>query len=191
MLKHMHAGMEGFGGGGLRACMQGKYILILVLCCEGFAAFAACPFLGKLYSRGHQLRHPGPVQPGPEDMACACVHISCAQCPHANLHVQVMYPKRTDKPLYHGLVTQLQSLNIPFLEADDILHGAPLRERFDVVIDAIFGFSFRGAPRPPFAGVLEVPLPLRLPARGQVVWEGLDLMLGAASDDQNRTYDQR
>lgn len=68
----------------------------------------------------------------------------------------MVYPKRTNKPLYHGLVTQLESCNIPFLDADDILQGQPLKDRFDVVIDAIFGFSFKGAPRPPFDGILEV-----------------------------------
>ena len=70
--------------------------------------------------------------------------------------MQVAYPKKTDKPLYHGLVTQLQSCNIPFLEAEDLTEGAPLKERFDVVIDAIFGFSFKGTPRPPFDKILEV-----------------------------------
>lgn len=69
---------------------------------------------------------------------------------------QVVYPKRTDKPLYHGLVTQLEALRVPFLTADDIIQGHPLRERFDVIIDAIFGFSFKGAPRPPFDTILEV-----------------------------------
>ena len=69
--------------------------------------------------------------------------------------MQVTYPKRTDKPLYHGLVTQLQALRIPFREAGDIIDGAPLRERYDVVIDAIFGFSFKGAPRSPFDTILE------------------------------------
>lgn len=69
---------------------------------------------------------------------------------------QVAYPKRTDKPLYHGLVTQLESCNIPFLAPGDITNGPPLKERFDVVIDAIFGFSFKGAPRPPFDAILEV-----------------------------------
>ncbi len=69
---------------------------------------------------------------------------------------QVAYPKRTEKPLYHGLVTQLESCNIPFLTAEDITEGTPLRERFDVVIDAMFGFSFKGTPRPPFDTILEV-----------------------------------
>ena len=67
----------------------------------------------------------------------------------------MVYPKRTDKPLYHGLVTQLEALRVPFPSADDVISGPPLRERCDVVMDAIFGFSFKGAPRPPFDTILE------------------------------------
>ena len=70
--------------------------------------------------------------------------------------MQVTYPKRTDKPLYHGLVKQLESLSIPFLPPEDVTEGRPLRERCDVVIDAIFGFSFHGSPRPPFDTIVQV-----------------------------------
>jgi len=75
----------------------------------------------------------------------------------------VTYPKRTDKPLYRGLVKQLESLNIPFLPPEEVTEGKPLRDRYDVIIDAIFGFSFHGAPRPPFDTIVQVQsLPLHL-----------------------------
>ena len=67
---------------------------------------------------------------------------------------QVCYPKQTDKPLYHGLVKQLQSLRIPLVPAEQLLE-APLAEQADVVMDAIFGFSFHGDPRPPFDSILD------------------------------------
>jgi hypothetical protein len=70
--------------------------------------------------------------------------------------VQVTYPKRTDKPLYHGLVKQLDSLNIPFLPPEQVTEGGPLRERYEVIVDAIFGFSFHGSPRPPFDTIVQV-----------------------------------
>ncbi len=66
------------------------------------------------------------------------------------------YPKRTDKPLYRGLVTQLEGLRIPFRAAEDLADGPDLAQRYDVVIDAMFGFSFKGEPRPPFDAILEV-----------------------------------
>ncbi len=35
---------------------------------------------------------------------------------HFGYSVLVVYPKRTDRPLYHGLVTQLESLGVEFIE---------------------------------------------------------------------------
>lgn len=87
---------------------------------------------------------------------------------------QVCYPKPTDKPLYTGLVTQCRSLGIPFLSLEDIQSScqpgssssssstgqqqsaAGLHAVCDVIIDALFGFSFKGSPRPPFNTLLEV-----------------------------------
>ena len=68
----------------------------------------------------------------------------------------MVYPKRTDKPLYRGLVTQLEALRVPFRAAEDLADGPDLAQRYDVVIDAMFGFSFKGEPRPPFDAILEV-----------------------------------
>ncbi|KAK9270535.1 hypothetical protein L1049_026116 [Liquidambar formosana] len=60
----------------------------------------------------------------------------------------VCYPKRTPKPLYTGLVTQLESLSVPFLSVEDL--PLDLSNDFDILVDAMFGFSFHGTPRPPF-----------------------------------------
>ena len=76
--------------------------------------------------------------------------------------LQVCYPKRTDKPLYHGLVKQLASLGIPFLEADEVLQGH-LKNKYDLILDSIFGFSFKGAPRPPFDKILAALRPSASP----------------------------
>lgn len=35
----------------------------------------------------------------------------------------------------------------------------PRRDRFDVVVDAMFGFSFQGPPRPPFDQLIQAMLP--------------------------------
>lgn len=77
---------------------------------------------------------------------------------HFGYDVQVCYPKPTDKPLYSGLVTQCRALALPFISVDS-LKGASLRSRYDVVLDAVFGFSFKGAARPPFDEVLQLMAP--------------------------------
>ncbi|CAN8253528.1 unnamed protein product [Cochlearia groenlandica] len=67
---------------------------------------------------------------------------------HFGYKPSICYPKRTDKSLYTGLVTQAESLSLPFVSVDDLPED--LSKDYDVIVDAIFGFSFHGAPRPPF-----------------------------------------
>ncbi|CAN6318670.1 unnamed protein product [Urochloa humidicola] len=72
---------------------------------------------------------------------------------HFGYRPSVCYPKRTPKPLYSGLVTQLESLSIPFIPAEDL--PGDLSREFDIVVDAMFGFSFHGTPRPPFDELIQ------------------------------------
>ena len=64
--------------------------------------------------------------------------------------VVVVYPKRTTRqPHYTNLVKTCQDLRIPILDKmPDDLSG------FSTMVDAIFGFSFNGTPREPFASIL-------------------------------------
>ena len=64
----------------------------------------------------------------------------------------MFYPKRTAKPLYQGLTTQCQKMGVAFI--DELPSANVIDTTFDVVVDALFGFSFKGAPRPPFDTVL-------------------------------------
>ncbi|KAM0950897.1 putative NAD(P)H-hydrate epimerase, Pyridoxal 5'-phosphate synthase [Dioscorea sansibarensis] len=72
---------------------------------------------------------------------------------HFGYKLFVCYPKRTPKTLYAGLVTQLESLSIPFLPVEDLPQN--LADDFDLVVDAMFGFSFHGKPRPPFDDLIQ------------------------------------
>lgn len=65
----------------------------------------------------------------------------------------VCYPKRTSKPLYTGLVTQLESLSVPFISVEEL--PSDLSNKFDILVDAMFGFSFQGTPRPPFDDLIQ------------------------------------
>jgi NAD(P)H-hydrate repair Nnr-like enzyme with NAD(P)H-hydrate epimerase domain len=57
---------------------------------------------------------------------------------------QVCYPKRTDKPLFHGLVKQCEAHGIGFVEPEQLpSEPGKLSERADVVVDSLFGFSFK------------------------------------------------
>jgi NAD(P)H-hydrate epimerase len=66
----------------------------------------------------------------------------------------IFYPKRTDKRIYHDLVSQCEKMNIPFLVC--LPNETKLIDKnYSLVVDAIFGFSFAGEIRPPFADILE------------------------------------
>ncbi|KAF2423766.1 YjeF N-terminal domain-like protein [Tothia fuscella] len=60
------------------------------------------------------------------------------------------YPKRPKNELYERLTKQLQDFEIAFTED----FPSALKST-DLVVDAIFGFSFSGAVREPFAEVIE------------------------------------
>ncbi|KAJ0975985.1 hypothetical protein J5N97_017950 [Dioscorea zingiberensis] len=72
---------------------------------------------------------------------------------HFGYKLFVCYPKRTPKTLYTGLVTQLESLSIPFLPVEELPQS--LADDFDLIVDAMFGFSFHGKPRPPFDDLIQ------------------------------------
>ena len=63
----------------------------------------------------------------------------------------VVYPKRSGRePHYANLVKQCEDLNIAVLdEMPSNYHN------YQIIIDAIFGFSFQGEPREPFATILK------------------------------------
>jgi len=62
----------------------------------------------------------------------------------------IYYPKPSRSDLFNRLTRQLENLSIPFT---DDFHGT-LAES-DLVVDAIFGFSFSGQVREPFPKVIE------------------------------------
>ena len=73
----------------------------------------------------------------------------------------IFYPKRPNKTLFNNLVTQCQKLDITFLEK------LPKSEQIDAdnnfVLDAVFGFSFKGNVRAPFDSVLETMKEIKAP----------------------------
>jgi len=68
-----------------------------------------------------------------------------------NWHVEVLAPKVKDHPPFNGLLQQMHALSIP---VHDSLDSTNLTS-FDVVVDAVFGFSFASAPREPFKSIID------------------------------------
>lgn len=68
---------------------------------------------------------------------------------HFGLDATVVYPKRSGKTHFVNLVKQCEDMNIPIL---DEVPMSSAEGGYDVIVDAIFGFSFHGtAPREPYA----------------------------------------
>ncbi|KAL1980399.1 hypothetical protein VTN96DRAFT_4185 [Rasamsonia emersonii] len=68
---------------------------------------------------------------------------------HYGYNPSVYYPKQGKNELYERLKIQLKNLNVPFVpDFTEALKSA------DLVIDAIFGFSFGGPLREPFPSII-------------------------------------
>ncbi|KAG7350295.1 YjeF family protein [Nitzschia inconspicua] len=67
----------------------------------------------------------------------------------------VVYPKRSNKPLFVNLVQQCVNVDIPFLGEFPTTEEGTIDDTYDVIVDAIFGFSFHGEPREPFATLIQ------------------------------------
>ncbi|KAK7802581.1 hypothetical protein U0070_010665 [Myodes glareolus] len=89
----------------------------------------------------------------------------------------IYYPKKPNKPLFTGLVTQCQKMDIPFLSE---MPPEPMMvdELYELVVDAIFGFSFKGDVREPFHSILSVLSGLTVPIASIDIPSGWDVEKG-------------
>lgn len=71
---------------------------------------------------------------------------------------EVYYPVRTDKPLYHNLVHQCATFEVTV--SDCLPENIDV---YDVLVDALFGFSFKPPVRPNFLSVMDVLKSTRRP----------------------------
>lgn len=88
---------------------------------------------------------------------------------------EVLYPKPTDRQLYKNLTVQCQYLDIP------IYADAPAMTTYKILIDAVFGFSFKGDIRPPFDTVIPAMKDSELPIVSVDIPSGWDVEQGNVS----------
>ncbi|XP_061110197.1 NAD(P)H-hydrate epimerase [Conger conger] len=94
----------------------------------------------------------------------------------------VLYPKRPNKPLFHSLTTQCEKMDIPFL-SEMPSEAAVIDEAYNLVVDAIFGFSFQGAVREPFGAILATLKRATVPIASVDVPSGWDVEKGSSGSD--------
>ncbi|KAL8584072.1 hypothetical protein ACOMHN_022412 [Nucella lapillus] len=66
----------------------------------------------------------------------------------------IFYPKQPSKQLFANLRTQCEKMNMPFVESLPA-DAQCLKESYNLIVDALFGFSFKGPPRPQFQEILD------------------------------------
>ncbi|XP_045607937.1 NAD(P)H-hydrate epimerase isoform X1 [Procambarus clarkii] len=66
----------------------------------------------------------------------------------------ILYPKPTDKPLFRSLVKQCQMYGLSFI--DEMPDLETLNRKYNLAVDALFGFSFKPPVRPLFAPILKL-----------------------------------
>ncbi|XP_064355162.1 NAD(P)H-hydrate epimerase [Dromaius novaehollandiae] len=89
----------------------------------------------------------------------------------------VFYPKRPNKPLFEGLTTQCQKMDITFLP-EFPAEASLIDELYGLVVDAIFGFSFKGAVREPFGSILGTLKRITIPIASIDIPSGWDVEKG-------------
>lgn len=76
-----------------------------------------------------------------------------------------------------GLTTQCEKMDIPFLT--EMPEAMVVDEAYNLVIDAIFGFSFKGAVREPFGSILDVLKKTTVPIVSIDIPSGWDVEQGS------------
>jgi len=90
---------------------------------------------------------------------------------------QILYPVRKDIKLYQDLSKQCTLLDIPFLEG--MPAAETLDKEYDVIVDAIFGYSFKGSSlRAPFDAAVKLINDSTLPIVALDVPSGWDIDKG-------------
>lgn len=88
----------------------------------------------------------------------------------------IFYPKRTNKELYNNLVNQCRMMDIYFLEEMPSL--STLNRDYSVIVDALFGFSFKPPVRENFLPIMAALYQTSTPIASVDIPSGWDVETG-------------
>lgn len=91
----------------------------------------------------------------------------------------LFYPKRTNKTLYENLAHQCNSMNIRTLNENPSVTEL---NSYDLVVDALFGFSYKPPTRPEFVEILQNLRETRTPIGSIDIPSGWDVENGPPED---------
>lgn len=138
------------------------------------AGLACAQTLAKVYSADKHSRVLVCCGPGNQggDGLVAARHLSMF-----GYKPTIYMPKPGSKEIYQRLHTQCSNMQIPTLESDDQALRTALKSS-DVIMDAIFGFSFKGPIRAPFDSALPLLTSSGLPIVSVDIPSGWDVEAG-------------
>lgn len=114
----------------------------------------------------------GPGNNGGDGLVCAR-HLSLM-----NFEPSIFYPKPVDKPLFNNLVQQCQLMGIKFIK------DCPTDENVAnnrLIVDGLFGFSFKPPVRENFRGIMDILLRTKVPIVSIDIPSGWDVEAGNSS----------
>ncbi|XP_071950398.1 NAD(P)H-hydrate epimerase-like [Antedon mediterranea] len=88
----------------------------------------------------------------------------------------IFYPKRPSRELFQNLTTQCSMMDIPFVSS--LPQSDDMNKTYMFIVDAIFGFSFKGEVRAPFKDVLDTLKTVTIPICSIDVPSGWDVENG-------------
>lgn len=98
-----------------------------------------------------------------------------------NFKPEVYYPKRTNKDLYKNLTIQCQKMGIDFISECPNLEET--NEKYSLIVDALFGFSFKPPVRESFVPIIKLMRDSNVPVASIDIPSGWDVENGPTSDD--------
>jgi len=116
----------------------------------------------------------GPGNNGGDGLVCAR-HLA-----QFGLKPALYYPKQTESTLYQNLMHQCKASDIPIVDLPDL---KVLNENYGLVVDALFGFSFKPPVRPLFAPVMSSLVNTTTPVCSVDVPSGWDIDKGPMTEN--------
>ncbi|KIW89719.1 YjeF family domain-containing protein [Cladophialophora bantiana CBS 173.52] len=118
----------------------------------------------------------GPGNNGGDGLVCAR-HLH-----HYGYNPEIYYPKPTNAPIFTGLQKQLRHLHIPFLTTTEEYQSS--LGKADLIIDSLFGFSFKPPVRAPFDTVLKAMIESKKPVLSVDIPSSWDVAGGPPEEGQ-------
>ncbi|XP_034945189.1 NAD(P)H-hydrate epimerase [Chelonus insularis] len=114
----------------------------------------------------------GPGNNGGDGLVCAR-HLTLL-----GYNPEIYYPKKTSNKLYENLLHQCRKNDIPILDDTSDIQD----KKYKVIIDALFGFSFKPPVRQEFIPIIDILKSTKIPIFSIDIPSGWDVEKGPSSD---------